>query len=110
MTPIDYRNGTFAHIQARLHGDRASVLEALQMHGPATTRDLAKAMGADVLSVRPRVTELVQLGMAALVEPADPQAPKREGVYRALTIPEAEALFAQRRAAAQDPQGLLAFA
>ncbi|MES2596413.1 MAG: hypothetical protein V4662_13795 [Verrucomicrobiota bacterium] len=106
MRPIDYRNETFRDIQTRLHSDRATVLEALQIHGPTTTRHLAEAMGCDILSVRPRVTELVQLGMAELVQP-EADAPKREGVYRALTIPEAEALFAERQAAASDPQGTL---
>lgn len=106
MKPIDYRDATFKDIQARLHGDRSSVLEALQIHGPTTTRHLAEAMGCDILNVRPRVTELVQLGLVELV-PADPDGPKREGVYRALTLPEAEALFIRRQKEAQDPQQTL---
>lgn len=103
MKPIDYRDTTFRDIQARVHGDRASVLEALQLHGPATTRDLARAMEWDVLSVRPRVTELVQLGLAELVPEQDGRV-SREGSYRALSTAEAEALFIWRQKAAQDPQ------
>lgn len=103
MKAIDYRDCTFRDIQARLHGDRASVLEALQLHGPATTRDLARAMEWDILSVRPRVTELVQLGLAELVPEPDGRT-CREGSYRALSTSEAEALFYWRQRAAQDPQ------
>lgn len=101
MSPIDYRNITFADIKGRLHGDRLTVLEALQLHGPTTTRSLAQTMEWDILSVRPRVTELVQLGLAEIVPGSHPS---REGMYRALSTPEAEALFHFRQKAVQDPQ------
>lgn len=107
MSPIDYRNATFADLRNRLHGDRLSVLEALQLHGPTTTRALSEAMQWDILSVRPRITELVQLGLAELVIDASGKR-GNEGVYRALTTQEAEALFAERQKAAIDPQQDLA--
>lgn len=104
MKPIDYREATFSEIKGRLHGDRLTVLEALQLHGPTTTRNLARTMEWDILSVRPRVTELVQLGLAEIV-PDSQGRPAREGLYRALTTAEAEALFHFRQQAVQDPQG-----
>lgn len=103
MSPVDYRNTTFAEIKGRLHGDRLTVLEALQLHGPTTTRSLANTMEWEIYSVRPRVTELVQLGLAEIV-PDGQGRPAREGVYRALSTPEAEALFYFRQQAVQDPQ------
>lgn len=103
MSPIDYRNTTFAEIKGRLHGDRLTVLEALQLHGPTTTRNLAHTMEWDILSVRPRVSELVKLGLVEIVPDAEGHI-AREGVYRALSTPEAEALFDLRQQAAHDPQ------
>lgn len=99
MSPIDYRNATFRDLHGRLVNLRASVYEALMEHGPCTTRELARACDIDLLTVRPRVTELVQLGF---VECLDEHG--HEGRYRALTLAEAETLFAQRQRAALNPQ------
>lgn len=86
MRPIDYRNDTWQSIQSRISGDRRSVLYALRHHGPCTTRQLAAAMGRDILCVSPRVTELLQLGFACLT---DDDTPGKEGHYRALSDQEA---------------------
>ena len=94
MKPTDYRNATFQDIQRQLVHLRLSVWDALAQHGPCTTRELALACGMDLLTVRPRVTELVQLGFAECVN--DDQA-GHEGLYRALTTAEAEGLFNQRK-------------
>ncbi len=103
MQPIDYRNATWEEVAARLDKTRAAVYLALQRHGPATTRDLAKAMGWDILNVRPRVTELFQLGFARLdLESA--QASVREGVYRALSWTEARRDFERRKSEASPKQ------
>lgn len=83
MQTIDFRNETFADLQGRLVDDRLTVLEALQRFGPLTTRQLAMAMEWDILNVRPRITELSQLGTVALCG-----ADGREGVYRALGVGE----------------------
>ncbi len=95
MQPIDYRNDTFTDIQARLSGLRLAVFAALSQHGPCTTRELATRASIDLLTVRPRVTELIDLGLVVLDDSA-PAATKNEGVYRALTTAEAERLFNQR--------------
>jgi len=103
MSPINYRDATWRDIQGRLCSLRASVYEALLEFGPCTTRELTRYCDIDLLSIRPRMTELVQLGFAECLDNRG-----TEGTYRALTATEAEAVFAARKAAAQDPQTLLA--
>lgn len=98
MAPIDFSNATWREIQGRLVHLRASVYEALLEHGPCTTRELAQACGIDLLTVRPRITELAQLGFVVC-----DGGHGNEGVYSALTIAQAETLFIQRQAAA-NPQ------
>jgi hypothetical protein len=83
MKPIDFRNETFRDIQARVEGDRAEILNFLRAHGPLTTRALAEQMPRDILAVRPRVTELVQLGAVEICG-----AQGHEGIYRALLLGE----------------------
>jgi len=94
MKPADIRNTTFRELQSRLVHLRLSVWEALSHHGPCTTRELAHECGMDILTVRPRVTELVQLGFAECLSESEHAS---EGVYRALTVAEAEALFEARK-------------
>jgi predicted transcriptional regulator len=103
MQPIDYRNATWEDIAGRLNKDRNAVYMALLRHGPATTRDLARAMGWDILNVRPRVTELCQIGLVALVE-APAQTTGREGIYEALSWAEARREFERRKSEAAPRQ------
>jgi sugar-specific transcriptional regulator TrmB len=86
MTPIDYRNTTFAQIKTQLTEQRLAVYTAMLRFGSGTTRELAQKSGIDLLTLRPRVTELVQLGFATLVET---EKPGKEGIYRALVEVEA---------------------
>ncbi|WP_043585343.1 hypothetical protein [Geminisphaera colitermitum] len=86
MTPADIRND---HHAARRDGhaaNRAAVLAGLRAYGPCDTRALAESMQWDVLAVRPRVTELVQAGLAVLDGRND-----NGGIYRAATPGEAQA-------------------
>lgn len=89
--PAAYRNATWEHLQSSLDHRRRAVLHALRTHGPCTTRALATAMGWDILSVRPRVTELLQAGWVQALD-----LPGREGTYRALT--DSEAIAARQQA------------
>lgn len=100
MKPIDFRNETYETIAARLVSDRAACLAALRACGPCTTRQLAAHMGRDILNVRPRITELCQLGF---VQPVD-TAPAREGTYRAIPEAEARRHIQARIAATRNPQ------
>lgn len=95
MKPIDYRNATFADLQAMLHDSRLAVLRDLRAHGPATTRELATRSGIDLLTVRPRVTELVQIGFVCLVDGTEHA---KEGTYRALSDAEAQIVFLNKQA------------
>lgn len=93
MNPRLHSIATFAELKGRLIHLRLSVYEALLEHGPCTTRELAKACHIDILTVRPRMTELVQLGFAVCLDGED-----REGVYKACTLAEAEKAFDLRHA------------
>lgn len=92
MKPIDFRNETFDQIRARVTEDRELVHRAWLAHGPGTTREVSAKAGIDLLTLRPRSTELYQIG---LLELADKDG--HQGVYRARTIGEWTAYIAQRR-------------
>ena len=94
MNGADIRNLNWQQLRARIDGVRATVHAALQIHGPCTTRQLAAKIPLDLLSVRPRVTELVDLGFAECVRREG-----GEGVYRALSYTEAHARHQERQAA-----------
>ena len=81
MKPIDFRNETFEQIRERLNADRELVHGAWLAHGPGTTREVAAKAGIDILTFRPRSTELYQIGLLELAEKEGHQ-----GVYRARTI------------------------
>lgn len=99
MNPIDYRQETWESLQGRLAGLRGRVLAALRLHGPCTTRELSAKSGMDILTVRPRVTELVQLGWAHCSDE-----PGREGIYQAASYTEARRHFEREAARVRDAQ------
>jgi predicted transcriptional regulator len=103
MSPLDYRTATWQDVRGRLVHLRASVYDALMEHGPCTTRELADACGIDLLTVRPRVTELLQLGLVECIGGKG-----NNGQYRALTLAQAEDAFRQHQARIQEPQLTLA--
>jgi len=80
MTTTDLRNATFAIVRQNLSDSRRAVYEAWVAHGPTTTRDLAARSGIDILNVRPRTTDLCELGLVELA--GDHRA--AEGIYRAV--------------------------
>lgn len=99
MRPIDLRDAQFSDLTAQLVHLRLSVYEAFQEHGPGTTRQVAHAAGVDLLTLRPRVTELVQLGFLELTGHDG-----HEGIYRARTHAQTETWLT----AQQNPQLSLA--
>lgn len=101
MKPVDLRNEAFEAIRKRLADDRLAVYLALQQHGGCTTRTLARLMERDILSVRPRVSELVDLGAVELYDRHG-----HEGVYCARTEPE-WALWVEARRTEHAEQMLL---
>lgn len=83
-TPADIRNAQHEAKRASHAENRAKVLAALhEAATPVSTRQLAEQMGWDVLSVRPRVTELYQAGLVVL----DGKGPDG-GLYRVATVQE----------------------
>lgn len=109
MKPVDYRNETWDSLRARLTSLRLTALMAWRAHGPGTTREVAQRSGFDLLSFRPRTTELVQIGLVDLVPVAAadnahcsiPNAQCHEGIYYALSDAMAHVLFLERQLAAQ---------
>jgi hypothetical protein len=104
MEPLDYRNATFADLKATLQGKRLAALSAWRQFGPGTTREVSKKSDMDLLTFRPRTTELFQLGLLGVVMSEDGSEPQRighEGIYKALTDLEAFDLFRSRQAEAR---------
>jgi predicted transcriptional regulator len=102
MKPIDFRNDTFDHIKRTwLAARRWDVYCAFLNHGPGTTREIAQKSGIDLLTLRPRVTELCEAGFMALV---DGQERGHEGIYYARTVAEFEAWRATQRERATSAQ------
>lgn len=99
MKPVDYRNETWRDIEARVTGLRREVYEALRVHGPCTTRDLALRCRIDLLTVRPRVTELCELDLAEVVDGKG-----GEGVYAARSVEDAASDFFAKWHAAHETQ------
>jgi len=97
--PLDIRNATFESIVEAQPALRRRVLDAWRAHGPCTTRELAARIGLDILTVRPRTTELVQLG---LVECTGSQ--RDGGIYRAREPRQVREWLAQRRAQLESSQ------
>lgn len=95
MKATDYRNETWEALQSRVNALRRAVLDAWIAFGPGTTREVAARAGMDILTFRPRTTELHQLGFVTLDETEKPHG--HEGIYRALTEAEALAEFSRRQ-------------
>lgn len=102
MKPIDYRNESFEQVSARLGGLRATVFAAWEQYGPCSTEDLAERSGISVLTVRPRTTDLYQMGFVVLA--SDGPRGGHGGIYRAATYGERLAHFHAARREALEPQ------
>lgn len=100
MKPIDFRNAKFDELKTHLAAMRERVWRAWLAHGPGTTRAVAARAQIDLLTFRPRSTELFQLGVLALVEGTE----GHEGIYQARTMEEWEQWFQKNHA---QPSGQL---
>ena len=80
------RDLTWSEIRDTLAGTRELVWGWLLSHGPATTTTIAANLHLNLLTVRPRVSELCAWGFAECVGREH-----REGSYKALTVAEAQA-------------------
>ncbi len=100
INPAAVRDANWVTIRANLSAHLKAVYAAWVIHGPATTRALAIRAGIDILNVRPRTTDLAQLGLVECVG-----VDHGEGVYRARSQAEWEAWAASIRSL---PSGQLA--
>lgn len=82
MNSTDFRDAEFEALREGLEASRKIVYEGWERFGPCTTRQLAGHIGMDILTVRPRTTELIQMGLLCV---AGGCRGGKEGVYRART-------------------------
>lgn len=83
MKPIDYRNHTWEALRSRLSGLRMQVYTAFVHHGPGTTWQISNKSGISILTLRPRTTELLQLGFIEILEGSENS---REAVYISVPV------------------------
>ena len=93
MKATDARNLTWEQIRGHLAGMRERVYRAFVSHGAGTTQEVAAEAGISILTLRPRTTELVSLGLVEIISVRD-----GEGVYRAIPLDRAQAHHAARLA------------
>jgi predicted transcriptional regulator len=99
MIPADIRDANFRDIESHLVDNRASVYWALTSSGPITNKALAAQLGWAIENVRPRVSELIDLGLARLVRKDG-----RDGVYEAVPLDVARAAHEEALAVATTPK------
>jgi len=82
MTPHEIAKENWENIQHKLQGLRDLVYrQMLISREPLTTIDIAAKLEISILTVRPRVTELCELGLAELAGRVG-----RQGKYRAIPL------------------------
>jgi hypothetical protein len=90
---LDAREATWATVRMRLRGARLRAYQIFQENGPCTTTEAAQRGPMSILTLRPRVTELCEMGLLECVEVRD-----GNGIYRALDEEFARALLEKRQA------------
>ena len=93
ISTTDIKRSNWDKVQEHLTESRLRVWNALASRGESTSRELADSMRVDILTVRPRLTELLQLGFVVLSGKQG-----HEGTYRALSRSEAHQNFLKRAA------------
>ena len=92
ITTTDIKRDNWQAIAEQLTDRRLAVWRALIHRGESTSRKLANTMDEDVLTIRPRLTELLQLGFVVLTGKQG-----HEGTYRACSVEEAHKEFSARQ-------------
>jgi hypothetical protein len=83
-TPAQIRDETFRNLQAGMTAKRREVLDAFRTFGPGTTWQVAQRRGISILTLRPRATDLLQMGLLELVGRNE-----EGGIYQAVEMDEA---------------------
>lgn len=86
LKPAELRNLTWTQVLEHVTDDMQRVHSAWAEHGPGTTRQVAEKSGISLLTLRPRTTDLYQLGLVECIEHRG-----GEGVYAYRTTTEAAA-------------------
>ena len=102
MKPIDISHANFEELKGYFDATRKDVHAIWLQVGECTTRRAAICGLRDILTFRPRTTELYQLGLLELVGREG-----REGVYRARTLDEWETHVRQAKTPVGAQQQLL---
>lgn len=102
MTPAQIRDAVWADLQANLNERRRAVYEAFKKYGPATTLQIAAIAGIGLLTLRPRTSELMEMGLLECVG----RLPEG-GVYKAVEMEEAAKRVAVARVAAGEQLQML---
>lgn len=79
MNPEDIKRMSWAEIQGALVNMRQTIFLGFFDHGPCTNKHLAATLNIGLDSVRPRTTELVDLGLVECVGTSG-----RQGIYQAV--------------------------
>jgi hypothetical protein len=66
MKPVDLRAATFVSVRQGLSQSFKDVYTAWVTFGPGTTREVSQKSGVDLLTLRPRTTDLYHLGLVEL--------------------------------------------
>jgi predicted ArsR family transcriptional regulator len=93
MNTLRIKQLNWQQMQAQLTGNRKTIWEAMVRLKLATTRQIADATGISLLTVRPRVSELVELGFAECAGKETRKTTGRtvtDGIYKARTIAQVE--------------------
>ncbi len=93
MKPAAMRNLNWAEVQAHVSDDLRRVHAAWQKFGPGTTRAVAERSGISLLTLRPRTTDLYQLGLVDCIGQAEG---RKESVFE-YVAPETAALGWERK-------------
>lgn len=80
------REAAWERVRGVICGLREDVWVWLHAYGPATTAEMAAGLERPLLTVRPRVSELVAMGFVECTHRRD-----HEGVYQARTMQQARA-------------------
>lgn len=106
MDTNDIKRDQLAALDSALRGLRQKVHLSLLAQGACTTKALGEAMGYSILTVRPRVTELLQAGLVDLVGRDD----HGDGIYQAVSLEDARKRVEERaRIMTEGPEQLSMF-
>ena len=92
MRAIDARNETWQGMMNCFAGLRKTVYQKFMLYGPCTTRRLAELSGIDLLTVRPRTTELIELGFVVMIG-----SDRGNGIYKAIDFNDVEMSFNKKK-------------